>query len=42
MPDAAAPFAVIPGRAESANPESSDRLGTRGWIPGPMLRIVPE
>jgi hypothetical protein len=27
--------AVIPGRAVSANPESSRKDKTRGWIPGP-------
>jgi hypothetical protein len=27
--------AVIPGRAASANPESSGKDRARGWIPGP-------
>jgi hypothetical protein len=35
-------FAVIPGRAEGANPESSHELSRRRWIPGPALRAVPE
>jgi hypothetical protein len=35
-------FAVIPGRGEAANPESSDELRGLGWIPGPALRAVPE
>lgn len=34
-------ISVIPGRAKSANPESSSELG-RVWIPGPTLRVVPE
>ncbi|WP_274611554.1 hypothetical protein [Rhodoplanes elegans] len=33
---------VIPGRADGANPESSGELNVLDWIPGPMLRIVPE
>jgi len=35
------PF-VIPGRAESANPESRNTPGACVWIPGPALRAVPE
>jgi hypothetical protein len=34
--------AVIPGRAEGANPESSREGGVWFWIPGPALRAVPE
>ncbi|MFD2180570.1 hypothetical protein [Rhodoplanes azumiensis] len=34
--------AVIPGRGEAANPESSRVLGVGGWIPGPTLRAGPE
>ncbi|MDQ0354607.1 hypothetical protein J2S22_001531 [Rhodoplanes tepidamans] len=33
---------VIPGRAEGANPESSDELDIPGWIPGSALRAAPE
>ncbi|MDC7985205.1 hypothetical protein PQJ75_15825, partial [Rhodoplanes sp. TEM] len=33
---------VIPGRTEGANPESSDRLRSLGWIPGSALRAAPE
>ncbi|WP_201160025.1 hypothetical protein [Rhodoplanes elegans] len=33
---------VIPGRAEGANPESSDERGIPGWIPGSALRAAPE
>ncbi|MDC7789541.1 hypothetical protein J2S22_000912 [Rhodoplanes tepidamans] len=36
------PFAVIPGRGEAANPESSDNLGVLGWIPGSALCAAPE
>jgi len=35
-------FFVIPGRAESANPESRNTHHARIWIPGPALRAVPE
>jgi len=34
--------AVIPGRTEGANPESSSTLRAHFWIPGPALRAVPE
>jgi len=36
--------AVIPGRAESANPESRTTIGFSVllWIPDPALRAVPE
>jgi hypothetical protein len=33
---------VIPGRAESANPESRSTDCACVWIPGPALRTVPE
>jgi hypothetical protein len=33
---------VIPERAESANPESSHKLGLHRWIPGLHLRCAPE
>jgi len=35
-------WAVIPGRAEGASPESSATGHLRFWIPGPPLRGVPE
>ncbi|WP_210207685.1 hypothetical protein, partial [Rhodoplanes elegans] len=35
-------FAVIPGRGEAANPESSDKLRICGWIPGSALCAAPE
>jgi hypothetical protein len=35
-------WVVIPGRAESANPESRCKLRAYFWIPGPALRAVPE
>ncbi|MFL9824865.1 hypothetical protein [Rhodoplanes sp. SY1] len=34
--------AVIPGRAEGANPESSGKHDSLGWIPGSALRAAPE
>ena len=34
---------VIPGRErERANPESRRGLENRFWMPGPVLRTVPE
>jgi hypothetical protein len=33
---------IIPARVESANPESSREPGACAWIPGPLLRSVPE
>jgi len=36
------PLLVIPGRGDAANPESSNRRGDCGWIPGPLLCSVPE
>jgi len=35
-------FVVIPGRAAGANPESRHKDCVRIWIPGPVLRTVPE
>jgi hypothetical protein len=42
MQDSGGQFAVIPGRANGANPESSGKLRILGWIPCPALRAVPE
>jgi hypothetical protein len=36
------PTAVIPGRTEGANPESSSKYGAGVWIPGSPLRGAPE
>jgi hypothetical protein len=33
---------VIPGRAEGASPEFTDKLSLRIWIPGPPLRGASE
>jgi hypothetical protein len=35
-------YAVIPGRAEGANPEARHILRICIWIPGPALCAVPE
>jgi hypothetical protein len=36
------PPAVIPGRANGANPESRNNLRACVWIPGSPLRVAPE
>jgi hypothetical protein len=34
--------AVIPGRAEGANPESRKKLGVLLWIPGSRATLAPR